>query len=142
MLKRFLALAIALTMIVSVGFALAGCGNAYPDEAPADAPLDGALDGDWRGGGSILGGMLRFQGSDFSFYAVHHMANQDSAGYIGPSFSGTFSVMDDQIEFVLDDGEIIVLQLSRTANTLTLTRGPHAAASHNAANLTGPFQRQ
>ena len=78
------------------------------------------LDGRWElvgGGGTIH--WIEFSGRNYTIDVY----------WLRISSSGTFSISDDQIEFVGDDGNISVLGFSRTENTITINGEQFARAS-------------
>jgi len=122
-------------VIVLALFVLAACengGNNIPTNMPADNPAEAAtpptslaesnneaLEGsnDLNGTWFFVEGMefINFSGQDFTMggsWLPFELFNVQEA-------TGTFSVMNSQIEFVLSDGATLVYPFSRTENTIT-----------------------
>ena len=102
-----------LCIVLAVAFALVsvGCGGSGND-----------LDGRWEAGRNAY----EFSGSNFT---RHTGALSPSLVWHTITTTGTFSISDDYIEFVYEDGRIVVRPFSRTENTILMDQTRYTRAS-------------
>jgi hypothetical protein len=77
--------------------------NSESNNSPQNEKLSGTFSG--------MGDVYSFSGNSFTYSIGEH-------SIVG----GTYSIFNDQIEFVFDDGHIQVHYFSRTENTITISR--------------------
>jgi len=105
-MKKFIAIILAVVMVLG----LAACNN-------------NSLSGTWEhdGGDRIL--KIKFSGKKYTTTLIEKSQPYEDGSVREEKETitkGTYSITDDKIEFVTEDGVIYVESFSRTENTLTI----------------------